>query len=70
MTNTNRLYDTTPCLGPTILGLYPSSYVYSNAWILVKFWIINLMTKPNRPYHTTSHLDLLSRDLTLVPRFI
>ena len=25
--------------------------------ILVKFWIINLMTKPNKPYYTTPLLD-------------
>merc|ERR1712082_307989 len=37
--------------------------------ILVKFWIINLMTKPNKPYNTTPCLDLVSRDFTLVPWF-
>ena len=25
--------------------------------ILVKFWIINLMNKPNKPYDTTPRLD-------------
>ena len=30
--------------------------VSSHCKILVKFWILNLMTKPNKPYDTTSCL--------------
>ena len=64
MTKLNKVYDTTPCLDPSIQGLYPSSQVYLTAYIslnsqpiLVKVWILNLMIKPNKPYHTTTHLD-------------
>ena len=32
MTNTNELYDTTPCLDPVIQGRYPSSQVYLAAY--------------------------------------
>ena len=28
--------------------------------ILVKFWILNLMTKPNKPYDTTPRIDPLN----------
>ena len=59
MTKPNKPYDITPRLDPSIKGIYPSSLVYLTAynllnslWILVKFWILNLMTKPNKPYDT------------------
>merc|ERR1712030_5255 len=35
-----------------------NAYISVNSLsILVKFWILNLMTKHNKPYDTTPHLD-------------
>ena len=41
---------------PTVNFL--TAYISLNSLrILVKFWILNLMTKPNKPYDTTPRLD-------------
>ena len=42
----------------TLFGQHLIAYISLNTErILVKFWILNLMTKPNKPYDTTPRLD-------------
>ena len=42
----------------THFQLTSEAYISLNSErILVKFWILNLMTKPNKPYDTTPGLD-------------
>ena len=45
------------CMYVTHFKVCLEPYISLNSWILVKFWIINLMTKPNKPYDTILRLD-------------
>ena len=48
------------CLEPILLQAEENVLCYISTIsqpIAVKFWILNLMTAPNKPYDTTLHLD-------------
>merc|ERR1712030_207000 len=55
--------STNPTTSNLKISTISNAYISNNSqmiWvkpILVKFWIINLMTKPNKPYDTTPSLD-------------
>merc|ERR1712239_64888 len=50
--------STNPTTSNLKISTNSNAYISLNSKrILVKFWILNLMTKPNKPYDTTPYLD-------------
>ena len=61
VTSTSKCYGKKKkCLEPILLQAEENVLCYISTIsqpIAVKFWILNLMTKPNKPYDTTPRLD-------------